>query len=73
MQQIPNIGELIRMAQTPTGQQLIALLQEQDGSALQRAITYAVSGDYFHAKEILSVLLSKPDAQALLKKLEEQK
>ena len=72
MQQIPQIGELIRMAQTPAGQQLIALLQKQEGPKLQKASTYAVSGDYIHAKAALSDLLSTPEAQALLKKLEEQ-
>ena len=73
MQQTPNISELIRMAQTPAGQQLIALLQKQDSAQLQQAITYAVSGDYNRAKEILSKLLSSPEAQALLKKLEDPK
>lgn len=73
MQQTPNISELIRMAQTPAGQQLIALLQKQDGAQLQQAITYAVSGDYNRAKEILSKLLSSPEAQTLLKKLEDPK
>lgn len=73
MQQTPNISELIRMAQTPAGQQLIALLQKQDGAQLQQAIAYAVSGDYNRAKEILSKLLSSPEAQALLKKLEDPK
>ena len=71
MQQTPNISELIRMAQTPAGQQLIALLQKQDGTQLQQAIAYAVSGDYNRAKEILSKLLSSPEAQALLRKLED--
>lgn len=73
MQQTPNISELIRMAQTPAGQQLIALLQKQDSAQLQQAITYAVSGDYNRAKDILSKLLSSPEAQALLKKLEDPK
>ena len=73
MQQTPNISELIRMAQTPAGKQLIALLQKQDGAQLQQAIAYAVSGDYNRAKEILSKLLSSPEAQALLKKLEDPK
>ena len=73
MQQTPNISELIHMAQTPAGQQLIALLQKQDSAQLQQAITYAVSGDYNRAKEILSKLLSSPEAQALLKKLEDPK
>lgn len=71
MQQTPNISELIRMAQTPAGQQLIALLQKQDGVQLQRAIAYAVSGDYNRAKDALSKLLSSPEAQALLRKLED--
>ena len=38
MQQIPDMGELIRLAQTPAGQQLIALLHKQGGSRLQQAI-----------------------------------
>lgn len=73
MQQMPDMGELIRMAQTPAGQKLIALLQKQGGSQLQQAIAYAASGDYVRAKEILSELLSAPEARALLKELEEQK
>ena len=73
MQQTPNLSELIRMAQTPAGQQLIALLQKQDSAQLQQAITYAVSGDYNRAKETLSKLLSSPEAQTLLKKLEDPK
>lgn len=73
MQQIPDMGELIRMAQTPAGRQLIALLQSQGGTKLQQAISNAASGDYTRAKEVLSDLLSAPEAQALLKELEEQK
>lgn len=73
MQQTPNISELIRMAQTPAGQQLIALLQKQDSAQLQQAIAYAVSGDYNRAKAALSEMLSSPEAQALLKKLEDPK
>ena len=73
MQQTPNISELIRLAQTPAGQQLIALLQQQDSAQLQQAIAYAVSGDYNRAKAALSKLLSSPEAQALLKELEDQK
>ena len=56
MQQTPNISELIRLAQTPAGQQLIALLQKQDSAQLQQAIAYAVSGDYNRAKAALSKL-----------------
>lgn len=73
MQQIPDMGELIRMAQTPAGRKLISLLQKQSGSQLQQAVTSAAAGDYTQAREILSVLLSSPDAQALLQELEEQR
>lgn len=73
MPQIPDMGELIRLARTPAGQKLIAFLQRQGGSGLQRAISSAAAGDYAHAREILSQLLSAPEAQALLKELEDQK
>lgn len=73
MQQIPDMSELIRLAQTPAGQQLISLLQKQGGSQLQQAVTSAAAGDYTRAKGILSELLSAPEAQALLRELEAQK
>ena len=73
MQQIPDMGELIRIAQTPTGRQLIGLLQKQGGSQLQKAISCAAAGDYAAAKGILAELLSTPEAQKLLEELEDQK
>ena len=44
--QIPDLSELIRLAQTPAGRQLIALLQKQGSSRLQQALASAASGDY---------------------------
>lgn len=73
MPQMWDMGELLRLAQTPAGQKLIVLLQKQGGSGLQRAIASAAAGDYTRARELLSALLSDPEAQALLKELEEQK
>lgn len=73
MQQIPDMSELFRLAQTPAGRQLLFLLQKKGVNRLQEAITSAGTGDYTKAKTILSDLLSSPDAQALLKELEEQK
>lgn len=72
MQQVPDMNELIRLAQTPAGQQLIVLLQKKGGNRLQEAIAKAVAGDYSGAKDILSAVLSTPDAQALLRELEER-
>lgn len=71
MQQIPDMGQLFRLAQTPAGQQLIALLQKQGGTNLQKALSSAAAGDYTQAKASLSKLLSDPRAQELLKELEE--
>ena len=73
MPQIPDMGELLRLAQTSAGQKLIAFLQSNGGSGLQKAIASAAAGDYTRAKEILSALLSAPEAQTLLKELEGQK
>ena len=73
--QIPDLSELIRLAQTPTGRQLSALLQQQGGTRLQPALASAASGaypDYTNAQAILSELLASPDAQVLLKELEER-
>lgn len=73
MQQMPDMNELIRLAQTSAGQQLIILLQKKGGNRLQEAIAKAAAGDYSGAKDILSEVLSTPDAQALLRELEERK
>ena len=73
MQQMPDMTELFRLAQTPAGRQLIAMLQKSGGARLNEAIAKAAAGDYAQAKETLSDLLSSPEAQVLLKELEENK
>lgn len=73
MQQIPDMSELFRLAQTPAGRQLIAMLQKNGGNRLGEAVSKAASGDYAQAKEILSDLLSSSEAQTLLKELEDSK
>ena len=68
-----DMSELFRLAQSPAGQQLITLLQRTGGNELQNAVAKASSGDYEQAKQTLSSLLASPEAQALLKQLEEGK
>lgn len=72
MQNMSDFKELFRLAQTPAGRELITLLQKNGGSRLSDAISKAASGDYAQAKSILSELLSTPEAQALLRQLEEK-
>lgn len=71
MQPIPDMTALLRLAQTPAGRQLISILQKNGGDRLGSAINMASAGDYTQAKEILSDILSSPEAQTLIKELEE--
>lgn len=73
MEQLPDMGELLRLAQTPAGRQLIAMLQKNGGNRLSDAICKAAAGNYQAAKEVLSDMLSTPEAQSLLKELEDSK
>ena len=61
--------EIMRLAQRPAGQQLIALLRQGDSTQLQQAISQAQSGDYTNASQTLSAMLNSPQAQKLLKEL----
>lgn len=58
-----------RLASSPAGQQLLALLSEQGGSKLDAAVASAAAGNYAEAQKTLSALLSSPEAQALLRQL----
>lgn len=68
-----DMSDILRLAQSPAGQQLIALLQKTGGTDLQNAVSKASAGDYAQARQSLSSLLSNPEVQALLKQLEETK
>jgi len=66
-----SMDDAMRLAQTDAAKQLIALLQQQNGVQLQRAIAQASTGDFESAKSTLSQLLSNPQAAALLQQLKE--
>ena len=61
-----------RLAQSDPGRKLIALLQTQDSQQLQKAMQQATAGDYEQMKQTLSSFMASPEAQALLKQLENQ-
>lgn len=73
MQPSPDLSQLMKLAQSSAGQKLLSLLQRSGGEALQSAIAKASAGDYREAQKQLSSLLSTPEAQALLKQMEETK
>ena len=64
-----SINEAQRLAKTPEGQKLMAILQLQDPEQLQKAIDRAASGNYKEAGTILQSLLSSPEAQKLMQQL----
>ena len=71
MQSMPDLSYLMKLARSPAGQQLLALLQSSGGNELQAAISQASKGSYDQAKQTLSALLASQEAQDLLKQLEE--
>lgn len=64
-----SMEEVMRLAQSPAGQQLLAMLQQSDSGKLEQAVTQAKAGDYSQASQTLSAMLSSPEAQILLKQL----
>ena len=64
-----SMEDVKRIAKSPAGQQLMALLKQQDSSALAQATAQAKAGDFSQAGQTLSALLSSPEAQKLMKEL----
>ena len=68
-----SIQEAMRLANSPAGQQLLALLKSTDSTALQQAAAQASAGDMEKAKAALQQFMATPQAQQLLKELGRQK
>lgn len=69
MQQYPDMADIMRIAQSSSGQKLIALLQKQGGNSLQAALDKASAGDYSAAKQNLSSLMASDEIKKLLNEL----
>ena len=65
-----SVQEALRLAKSPAGRQLMAMLQRSDSGQLQQAMQQASAGDYVKASQTLNSLLGSEEAQALLKELE---
>ena len=64
-----SMEDVKRIAKSPAGQQLMALLQQRDSDALAQATAQAKAGNYAQAGQTLSAILSSPEAQKLMKEL----
>lgn len=64
-----SMQDMMRLAGTPAGQQLLNHLQKKNAKQLQIAIAHAVSGNMDQAKAILSELIGDPESQKLIRQL----
>lgn len=65
-----SINEAARVAKSPAGAQLLAMLQQADAAKLQQAARQASNGQYQEALSTIETLLSSEEAKKLLKELE---
>lgn len=72
MQSMPDITALLKIAQSPAGQKLLAMLKSDPASDLDGIAAAAASGNLEAAKQKISAMLSSTEAQELLQQLEKQ-
>ncbi len=64
-----SMQEALRLAKSPAGQQLLAMLRQKDNGQLQQAMNLATEGNYAQASQIINALLSSGEARQLLDEL----
>ena len=64
-----SMQDMMRLAGTPAGQQLLNHLQKKNSKQLQMAIAHAVSGNMDQAKALLSEMIGDPESQKLIRQL----
>ena len=64
-----SMQDMMRLAGTPAGQQLLDHLQKKNSKQLQMAIAHAVSGNMEQAKALLSEMIGDPESQKLIRQL----
>ena len=70
MQSMPDMNQLMKLATSPAGQKLIAMLQNDTSIDLQKLSQSASAGNYTDAKQQLAGFLASEEAQSLIKQLE---
>lgn len=64
-----SVEEAMRLANSPAGQQLFALLKRTDTAALNKAMDQAAAGDYNQVQDTISALMANEEVKALLAQL----
>ena len=65
----PSMWDILRLAASPAGQQLFALMKKQGGEEFQKSMELAAKGDYTQIKRAIESTMTDPQAQKLLKEL----
>ncbi len=64
-----DFSELMRIANSPAGQELISLVQKNKDEHFDEAMQQAQAGDFSQAKAMISQILSTQEARDLMKKI----
>ena len=64
-----SMQEALRLANSPAGQQLLAMLRQADTGQIQQAMDQANAGDLKSARKTLNNLLADPEIRKMLGKL----
>lgn len=64
-----SMQDAMRLANSPVGEQLLAMLQKKDPNVLNQAMQQANEGNYEQVKDTMSALLHDKEIQNLLKQL----
>ena len=65
MQPMPDIAALLKIAQSPAGQKLLAILQSRNPAGLDQIAATAATGNLEEAKQRLSSMLSDPETKEI--------
>ncbi len=65
----PSMQDIMRLAQTQEGQQLIETLKQQNNPLLQELISSASQGNFMRARVILNALMEDPQVQSILNRM----
>ena len=64
-----SMEEVMRVANSPAGQQVLAALQKIDSGTLKQVADKASAGDYSSAQKMLKSLLGEEQSNQMAKKL----
>lgn len=64
-----DFSELMRIANSPAGQELISLVQKNKDEHFDEAMQQAQAGDFSQAKAMISQILSTQEARDLMRKI----